>query len=143
MSLAGTGAAGAFLRAYVDDALVTEARVEEGGGWSLELGGLASGLYRLRLDQIDVEGRVTSRIETPFQRDLPAPRPRPGVAATDLGPGQSVTVQPGNNLWTLAQVHYGAGELFTQIFTANSELIADPDLIYPGQILELPGEEEP
>jgi nucleoid-associated protein YgaU len=27
---------------------------------------------------------------------------------------------------------------YTQIFTANRELIRDPDLIYPGQILALP-----
>ena len=28
--------------------------------------------------------------------------------------------------------------LYTQIFTANRELIRDPDLIYPGQIFAMP-----
>ena len=49
-----------------------------------------------------------------------------------------MTVQPGNNLWTLAREHYGSGVMYTQIFTANLELIRDPDLIYPGQIFRIP-----
>ena len=28
--------------------------------------------------------------------------------------------------------------IYTQIFTANRELIRDPDLIYPGQIFAMP-----
>jgi len=88
-----------------------------------------AGIYRLRIDQVATDGRVTRRIETPFQRDFPAlDGDRPGT----------ITVQPGNNLWTLARIHYGAGVHYTQIYTANSELIRDPDLIYPGQILTLP-----
>ena len=50
----------------------------------------------------------------------------------------SVTVQPGNNLWTLAQAHYGSGVSYTQIFTANRDQLRDPDLIYPGQIFSMP-----
>ena len=49
-----------------------------------------------------------------------------------------MTVQPGNNLWTLARLHYGSGVLYTQILTANRDLIRDPDLIYPGQIFAMP-----
>ena len=80
---------------------------------------------------------MASRVETPFQRDYPrAPLPRPGRPGD---PGTlSVTVQPGHNLWTLAREHYGSGVLYTQIFTANSDLIRDPDLIYPGQIFAMP-----
>jgi nucleoid-associated protein YgaU len=78
---------------------------------------------------------VAHRLETPFQRDLP-PLRRPGGGQQP--PAGAVTVQPGHNLWTLARMHYGSGVLYTQIFTANRELIGDPNLIYPGQILTLP-----
>ena len=64
---------------------------------------------------------------------LPAGPGRSGGA-----PATSVTVQPGNNLWTLAREHYGSGVLYTQIHTANRELIREPELIYPGQIFVLP-----
>ena len=102
----------------------------------MQLGDVAQGVYTLRIDQLGADGRVASRVETPFQRDFPrAPPPRPGLPGGAL----SVTVQPGHNLWTLARSHYGSGVLYTQIFTANRELIRDPDLIYPGQIFALPG----
>lgn len=138
VSLAGLGGAGARLRAYVDDDFATETDVGDDGRWAIELGNVEEGIYRLRIDQIDTQGRVASRVETPFQRDYPKlPLPRPGSGPRPI----AITVQPGANLWTLARVHYGSGVLYTQIFTANSDLIGDPDLIYPGQILSLPGVE--
>jgi hypothetical protein len=138
VTLAGVGKAGSRLRAYVDDRLATEATVGDDGRWSFALDDVDAGLYTLRIDQLSPEGKVASRVETPFQRDYPrAPLPRPGQPTPTLGEGV-ITVQPGNNLWTLARVHYGSGVLYTQIFTANRELIRDPDKIYPGQIFTLP-----
>ena len=103
----------------------------------MDLGGVAEGLYTLRIDQLGADGKVASRVETPFQRDYPhAPPPRPGQPAAPAA--GTVTVQPGNNLWTLARERYGSGVMYTQIFTANREQIRDPDLIYPGQIFSMP-----
>jgi nucleoid-associated protein YgaU len=139
VSLAGTGTAGAELRAYVDGAFAEAATVADDGRWRMELGDVSGGLYRLRIDQIGTDGQVASRVETPFQRDYPqAPPPRPGAPAAVQAGEVSVTVQPGHNLWTLARTHYGSGVLYTQIFTANRELIRNPDLIYPGQIFTVP-----
>jgi nucleoid-associated protein YgaU len=136
--LAGLGAAGAPMRAYVDDRLAEEATVGADGSWSIALADVDAGLYTLRIDQLAPDGRVASRIETPFQRDYPrAPLPRPGAPEPVPAEG-AITVQPGHNLWTLARLHYGSGVMYTQIFTANRELIRDPDLIYPGQIFALP-----
>jgi nucleoid-associated protein YgaU len=135
VTLAGLGTAGSALRVYVDDAFARDGVVEEDGRWALQLDGVSAGVYRLRVDEVRSDGTVTSRVETPFQRDFPALPPGETDAATAP---VSVTVQPGNNLWTLARIHYGEGILYTQIFTANTDLIGDPDLIYPGQILALP-----
>ena len=137
VTLAGAGTAGATVRAYVDDRFAEEVHVAADGRWSMQLDDVAGGIYRLRIDQIAADGKVASRVETPFQRDYPrAPLPRPG-AAPAMGT-VSVTVQPGNNLWTLARLHYGSGVRYSQIFTANREQILDPDLIYPGQIFNIP-----
>jgi nucleoid-associated protein YgaU len=138
VTLAGVGTAGSLIRAYVDDSLADEAKVGTDGRWSMDLATVAEGVYTLRIDQLDAEGRVESRVETPFQRDFPrAPLPRPDSPGA-TGAAGAVTVQPGHNLWTLARLHYGSGVHYTQIFTANRELIRDPDLIYPGQIFDLP-----
>lgn len=130
--LSGRGPAGARLRAYVDDAFALEGAVDAGGRWQMALADVATGVYRLRIDALGPDGAVTSRVETPFQRDFP------NAAATGAVPEGSVVVQPGNNLWTLARIHYGEGVRYTQIFTANREMIRNPDLIYPGQIFVLP-----
>ena len=134
VTLEGLGSPGYRVRAYVDDGLAREGIVDADGRWALPLDEVAQGIYRLRIDAVDTAGQVTSRVETPFQRDFPRlPPPRPGE------PGDGVvTVQPGGNLWTIARTHLGSGVRYTQIFTANRDLIRDPDLIYPGQILNLP-----
>jgi nucleoid-associated protein YgaU len=138
VTLAGLGRAGSALRAYVDGALAEEAQVGPDGRWSMGLTDVARGVYTLRIDQIGGDGRVDSRVETPFQRDFPrAPLPRPGDAPAAVELPGMVTVQPGNNLWTLARERYGSGALYTKIYTANRDLIRDPDLIYPGQIFDL------
>lgn len=50
----------------------------------------------------------------------------------------SITVQPGNTLWGIASDTYGDGFLYARVFNANVAQIRDPDLIYPGQVFELP-----
>jgi len=71
--------------------------------------------------------------ESPFQRIFPT-----AEQLALLTDATSVIVQPGNNLWTIAEGRYGEGVRYTTIFEANKEQIRDPDLIYPGQVFELP-----
>ena len=48
------------------------------------------------------------------------------------------TVQPGDTLSAIAEEHYGDATLFSRIVRANPLVIADPDLIFPGQRLRIP-----
>ena len=48
------------------------------------------------------------------------------------------TVGPGDTLSGLAQAFYGDAALFPRIFEANRNVITDPDLIFPGQVLRIP-----
>jgi nucleoid-associated protein YgaU len=132
VTLAGFGTAGSAVRVYVDGTHAVDGEIDPGGRWRLALGEIAAGVYRLRVDEIGPDGQVASRVETPFQRDFPELAPAPGEGEAE------VTVQPGNNLWTIARERYGQGIHYTQIFTANAALIRDPELIYPGQIFVLP-----
>jgi len=63
-------------------------------------------------------------------------RVTPEVLA-EAGPA-SVVVQPGNSLWRIARRLYGSGWQYTVIYAANRDQIRDPDLIYPGQIFDVP-----
>jgi nucleoid-associated protein YgaU len=62
--------------------------------------------------------------------------------ATDFGTPEVrfrvQTVQPGSTLWAIAKERYGKGIEYFKVFEANKERIRDPDLIYPGQVFELP-----
>ena len=69
--VAGRGTAGSFVRLYLDDKPVAIVQVGGTGSWSAGLSGIAAAVYRLRVDQIDANGKVLSRAETPFQREAP------------------------------------------------------------------------
>ncbi|MDA1238416.1 MAG: LysM peptidoglycan-binding domain-containing protein, partial [Proteobacteria bacterium] len=43
-------------------------------------------------------------------------------------------------LWAIAREKYGSGFQYVRVYNANRDLIKNPDLIYPGQVLTIPGE---
>ncbi|TCP42396.1 LysM peptidoglycan-binding domain-containing protein [Rhodovulum marinum] len=139
--LAGRGAAGGALRLYLDNAAIAEGRIDEAGRWRRRLDGVDPGVYTLRADLLNPDGTVAARFETPFQREpaetilaaAPAPGPDPDGAAARV-----ITVQPGFTLWGIADRTYGSGFQYVKIFRANRDQIRDPDLIYPGQVFDLP-----
>lgn len=128
--VAGRGAPGAMAMLYVDNALSVEALIGPNGDWRAEIPDeLPPALYVLRVDQVTDAGVVSSRAETPFERAA-----REDIVLADGG----VIVQPGNNLWTIADFVYGDGVRYTVIYQSNRDQIRDPDLIYPGQVFSLP-----
>ena len=48
------------------------------------------------------------------------------------------TVQPGDSLSAIARRHYGDARKYPSIFEANRPMLADPNKIYPGQVLRMP-----
>ncbi len=109
VQLGGTGAAGAVLRFYLDNAEVASTTVAGDGTWSLTGADVAPGIYTLRIDQLDSAGAVASRIETPFKRETlealaaaatpaPAAEPAPEAApaaepAPDATAGAALTAE--------------------------------------------------
>ena len=48
------------------------------------------------------------------------------------------TVQPGDTLSKIAKEYYGDAMKYMVIFEANTPMLKNPDLIYPGQVLRIP-----
>ena len=55
----------------------------------------------------------------------------------------SVIIRRGDTLWHISRRVYGEGTRYTTIYLANQDQIKDPDMIWPGQIFELPEEAKP
>ena len=124
------------VRVYVDNQPVADADVKNDGTWASTLPQVAAGVYTLRVDQLNAQGRVTSRAETPFKREE-----KQQLAAAAPQKARVVTVQPGSTLWAIARERYGEGILYVRVFNANRDRIRDPDLIYPGQVFDLPADQ--
>lgn len=60
----------------------------------------------------------------------PTPAPVPSPAQT------TYTVQPGDTLWGISESFYGTGTRYPEIAAANG--IANPNLIFPGQVFIIP-----
>ena len=55
---------------------------------------------------------------------------------------QTYTVISGDSLSKIAKHFYGEANKWRRIFEANRDIIKDPDLIQPGQVLKIPSESE-
>ncbi|MBM7066881.1 LysM peptidoglycan-binding domain-containing protein [Actibacterium sp. 188UL27-1] len=137
------GDAEEILRIYLNNRQILDAPVGDDGSFKIELPDVEIGVYTLRLDRLDSDGQVTSRFETPFKREDPETLARFTDTIEALeGPERLaatvVTVQPGVTLWSIASQRYGDGFSYLKVFEANKNQIRNPDLIYPGQVFDLP-----
>ena len=138
VQLSGRAPGQGFVRVYLDNTAVTTLPVDPDGRWRGDLPEVDTGVYTLRIDQVDADGTVTSRVETPFKREEPQVLTAALASQDTQAPVRAVTVQTGNTLWAIARDRYGDGLLYVRVFEANRNSIRDPDLIYPGQIFTLP-----
>ena len=128
--LSGRAEANTSILAYVDNKFIGSVWVPASGKWRMEpKQGIDAGKHVLRLDQALGEGDVKVRIELPFDRSTPVDM--------KLAEGQ-VIVQPGNSLWHIARRLFGGGTHFVLLYQNNKDQIRDPNLIYPGQVFDLP-----
>ncbi|MFT3986061.1 LysM peptidoglycan-binding domain-containing protein [Aestuariivirga sp.] len=141
----GSGTPGSTARLYVDNTRAGDAVTGDDGTWTFAGSApIGPGKHTLRVDGLDAQGKVKSRIELPFFREE---QTKVASAATSDAPGSGtaepkdgrVVIQPGNNLWRISRVIYGEGTKFTVIFEANKDRIRNPDMIYPGQVFATPG----
>jgi nucleoid-associated protein YgaU len=94
-------------------------------------------IYKLNADAI---GNNPDLIFSGTELKLPSAG---GDIASAAGEAGKYTVQPGDNLWNIAKQHAGGGQNWTEIYRMNEGVIgSNPDLIHPGQQLDLPGSEQ-
>jgi LysM repeat protein len=128
--LSGKATPGATVQIYAGNQPIGTAVANPAGEWSATSNRiLGPGHVELRLDQLGQNARVVQRIVVPLTQ---------AAAGAQLSPGQTYTVQRGNNLWQISRRAYGVGNRYLIIYSANLSQIRDPERIYPGQIFKLP-----
>ncbi len=126
LSMSGTAAPNAHLEIYLDDRRVGRATADARGQWSAVLAPTPPGRYQLRIESLGENGQVVARLALPFER------------AANLADAAFIVIHPGNSLWRIAERSYGSGFRYVEIYRANRGKIADPNLIYSGQVFALP-----
>ena len=134
--VAGTASPNETVRVYVDDKLVGDVKTGDGGQWLLEeTKPLGPGEYNIRVDLLGKgSGDVVARAAVPFTvQDLTPAE----LAKAEVG---NVIIRKNDNLWTIAQRLYGDGRRYTSIYQQNRDQIKNPELIFPGQIFQVPSD---
>ncbi len=121
---------------------------------------LKVGDYIIRADLLDNDDRVLATARVPFRREagenisaVASDTDGQTAAPADTGAGEdassatplqkvegSVIIRRGDNLWTISKRTYGRGTRYTTIYLANRDQIRNPDLIWPGQVFNMPKE---
>ena len=128
LMLSGRSKMSSKISLFLNDNFIGESLPDSNGSWTF----LSKDSYEykktnLRLEvSTNIADSKKSFITDIFDHDL------------DKLKGKSLIVQPGNSLWRISRSILGGGILYTEIFKNNIEIIKNPDLIYPGQVLKIP-----
>lgn len=71
-------------------------------------------------------------------REGHAPRQNQSFEAATQSQPRTYRVNSGDSLWAIAQEVYGDGSQWQRIYNANRDKISNPDVIHPGQELQIP-----
>ncbi len=137
------------IRIYIDNQFIKDVAIQADKSWSSNLAEIEPGRYMLRVDEVNRSGRVVGRVEMPLQKEGEDFVKAMLAATNDSNVGddtgvdvqpfmQLITVQRGYTLWGISRNQFGLGRLYVNIFDLNKDQIRDPDLIYPGQIFQIP-----
>ncbi len=85
-------------------------------------------------DELDKAPDATEEVPTPLPGTVAVP-----ISAREMGP-RRYTVQKGDTLWDISNSFLSDSFLWPKVWK-NNPAIANPDLIYPGNVIIFPGEE--
>ena len=161
--VAGAATPGLQVRVLADDAPIGSTKADAGGRFIVEAPvELSVGEHQIAAELLAPGGdEVAMRAVVPFNRPeanrmaavAPASAPEDGagtvaepassasntVEQDRLTPASgSVIIRKGDTLWEISRRTYGQGVRYTTIYLANQQQIADPNMISPGQVFNVP-----
>ena len=111
----------------ISDSVKTNSVSDKLGNWSLELSNLRFSDYKIELTT-NIENQSIKLKTHIFQNKI-----QPEIFVE-----RKIVVQNGNSLWRIARKTLGGGIFYSEIYKNNLKIIKNPNLIYPGQVFNLP-----
>ena len=125
----GRAIEGASIYTYVNNKFIDKITIGENNQFEIVIS-LKPGHYKIRFD-LEYEQDIIHRLEIPFTKES---------EESFKNKNNTYIVQPGNSLWRISRYLYGKGTQYTIIYEHNKDFIANPHLIYPGQVLSIPAQ---
>lgn len=157
--LTGRADAGATVKAAINGKPAGDTRVAADGSWTLAATNPSEkAADSVRLELIDRDGAKLDEANLPHK--VPAASPKvaakepatkpdakelaalvqpTATAEPDRPKPRIIRVRRGDSLWRISKRHLGKGRKWAVFYEANKAKIDNPNLIYPGQTLIIPG----
>jgi hypothetical protein len=115
------------IKIFLSENILSETFVKKDGFWEINLKNIELGRYDLKFELIS-QNQVISLETTIFN----------GLINSELLQKKKIIVEDGNSLWRIARKTLGGWVLYAEIYKHNRKKIKDPNLIYPGQVFNIP-----
>ena len=127
--VSGRSEANKEISLFFDDEFVGKSLVDENGLWEFEYDkNIKFGRINLRIDLL-TNNEIISMSTPIFMENM---------AKIINNSENRIVVQPGNSLWRIARRTLGGGVFYSEIYKKNALKIKNPDMIFPGQVFDLP-----
>ena len=117
----------AKIKLSLSENIFSETFVEKKGSWEINLNNVKLGSYDLKIE-LNVQNEILSLETSIFN----------GLIDSELLQKKKIIVEDGNSLWRIARKTLGGGILYAEIYKYNKKKIKDPNLIFPGQVFNIP-----
>lgn len=103
-------------------------------------GTVAAAVATAKTEHATVAGAGSAAQAISMAKSAPAPSARLHAATHTAKASQNYAVRPGDTLSSISDHVYGKSGDWQWLYHVNSKTISDPNLIYPGQVLNVPAD---
>ena len=126
LKISGRATPNSKIELFLSDIVYEETFADLDGVWKIELNEIEFLKYELKIETHINNEKIA--IKTSILEDF----------KSSLLIEKKIVVEDGNSLWRIAKRTLGGGIYYSEIYKNNIKKINNPDLIFPGQVFNIP-----
>ena len=127
LTVTGRALPNSNIKVFLSENLTIETTSNKNGNWSVKFDNLNFLGYDLEITT-NIDNQLVKLKTKIFKKKID-----PKIFLE-----RQVVVQNGNSLWRIARKTLGGGIFYSEIFKSNVDKITNPNLIFPGQVFNIP-----